>query len=96
MGYFVTSKPWLIVNEYERSRGNSESLFPESHQLIFQARWLIPPVNISSSMVHAMRVVRLISIAGLKPRTFKSWANRVISYLNAIPGKYLHIFDNYG
>ena len=55
-----------------------------------------PPVNISSSMVHAMRVVRLISIAGLKPRTFKSWANRVISYLNAIPGKYLHIFDNYG
>ena len=54
------------------------------------------PVNISSSMVDAMRVIRLISIAGLKPRTFKSWADRVISYLKAIPGKYLHIFDNYG
>ena len=96
MGCCVTSKPWLIVNEYERSRGNSESLFPENHQLIFQARWLMLPVNISSSMVDEMRVIRLISIAGLKPRTFKSWADRVISYLKAIPGKYLHIFDNYG
>ena len=44
-----------------------------------------------------MKVVRLISIANLKPRTFKSWANRIVSFLSAIPGKNLRIiFDNYG
>ena len=57
----------------------------------------MPPDNISSLIVDAMRVVRLISIAGLKPRTFKAWVDRIISYLSAIPGKNLHtIFDNYG
>ena len=51
----------------------------------------------SSLIADAMRVVRLISIAGLKPRTFKSWADQIISYLSAIPGKKLHIIlDNYG
>ena len=51
----------------------------------------------SSLIVDAMRVVRLISIAGLKLQTFKSWADQTISYLSAIPGKNLHIiFDNYG
>ena len=52
--------------------------------------------NISSSIVDAMRIVRLISAVGLKPWTFKPWADRTISYLSAIPGKNLHIiFDNY-
>ena len=51
----------------------------------------------SNSKADAMRVVRLISVAGLKPRTLKSWADRITSYLSAIPGKNLHtIFDNYG
>ena len=27
MDYCVTSKPWSIVNEYEKSRGNNKSLF---------------------------------------------------------------------
>ena len=38
-----------------------------------------------------------ISIAGLKPPTFKSWTDQITSYLSSIPGDNLHvIFDNYG
>ena len=44
-----------------------------------------------------MRLVRLIPIAGLKPRTFKSWANQIVAYISLIPGDELHVVsDNYG
>ena len=97
MDYYVTSKPWSIVNEYEKSRGNNKSIFRNYLQSVSPApKVQKPPDNISSLIVDAMTVVRLISIAGLKPRIFKSWADRIISYLSAILGKNLHIIlDNY-
>ena len=43
-----------------------------------------------------MRVVRIISISGMNPPTFLTWANSVCSYLDALPGEELHIvFDVY-
>ena len=43
-----------------------------------------------------MRVLRMIPIAGIKPRTFKSWADAIMRYLNSMPGNILHIvFDDY-
>ena len=94
----MTSKPWSIVNEYERSHGNNKSLFRNYLQGVSPAPNVQkPPDNISSSNVELVRVVELISVSGLKPRTFKSWADLIIRYISAIPGKNVHIiFDNYG
>ena len=87
--YCVTSKPWSVANEYERSRGNNKSLFRNYLQSESAASKLQKsPYNISSSIVvDTSRVVRLISIARLKQRTFKSWTDRIISYLCVTPGK---------
>ena len=86
--YCVTSKPWSVANEYERSRGNNKSLFRNYLQSESAASKLQKsPDNISSSIIDTTRVVRLISISGLKQRTLKSWADRIISYLCATPGK---------
>ena len=87
----------MIVNEEEKSRNSNKHLFrnhlqncspvPKTHKT---------PGNIMTSIVDAMRVVRMISVAGLKPRTFKSWANNIMSYLSTLVGDKLHvIFDNY-
>ena len=98
MDYCVTSKSWSIVNEYERIDCNNKSLFWNYLQSVSPSPKVQKPLdNMSRSVVDAMRVLRLISIAGSKPRTFMSLADWIISYLSAIPGKNLHIiFYNYG
>ena len=54
------------------------------------------PNNISTSIVDAMRAIRMISVAGLKPHTFKSWADEIMNYLSSMRGNNLHvIFYNY-
>ena len=56
--------------------GNNKSLFWNYLQSASPAPKVEkPPDNMSSLTVDAMRVVRLVSIAGLKPQTFKSWAD---------------------
>ena len=87
MDYYVTSRPYAIVNEDEKSRNNNKHLFrnhlqnlspiPETHNV---------PDNISTSIVDAMRAIRMISVAGLKLRTFKSWADEIMNYLSSMPG----------
>ena len=38
----------------------------------------------------------MISVAVLKPRTFKSWADEIMNYLSSMPGNNLHVnLDNY-
>ena len=55
-----------------------------------------PPAAIQSSVVDAMRVVRLIPITGASSPPFLPWAKRVFRYLEALPGEILHIvFDDY-
>ena len=54
------------------------------------------PNDIHTSIVDAMRIVRLIPITDVKPRTFRCWAINVLNYLNSLPGTIIHIvFDNY-
>ena len=95
MDHCVTSKPWSIVNEYQRSRGNNKSLFRNYLQSVSPAPKVQKISDMSSSIVDLTRVVRLISIAGIKkPRTFKVMGNKV---LKCNHGKNLHIiFDKYG
>ena len=61
MDYCVTSKSWAIVNEDEKSRNNNR------HQFRNQLQNLTPipkirnvPGNISTSVVDAMRAIRMI------------------------------------
>ena len=43
-----------------------------------------------------MRAIRMISVAGLKRHTFKSWADEIMNYLSSMRGNNLHvIFYNY-
>ena len=78
--YCVTGKPRSIVNKYERSHGDNKSIFRNYSQIVSTASKVKkPPDTMSSSIVDAVRVVRLISTTGLKPRTIKSWADRIIA-----------------
>ena len=62
----------------------------------FELLSLIPPTttlpqSIHVSVVDAMRVVRLIPVSNLKPRTFKYWAINVLNHLNLLPGAEIHV-----
>ena len=92
----MASKPWAVVNKDEKSRKNNKHLFqnhlqnlspiPKTHKI---------PDNISTSIVDAMRAIRMISVADSKPQTFKSWADEIMNYLGSMPGNNLNvIFDN--
>ena len=55
-----------------------------------------PSTEIQTSIVDAMRIVRMISIKNANPSIFLSWAKNVFSYIHGLPGDNLHIgFDNY-
>ena len=93
----MTSKPWVTVNGDEKSRNNNKHLFrnhlqnlspiPKTHNV---------PRNISISIVDAMRAIKMIYVAGLKPHTFKSWADEIMNYLSLMAGNNFHvIFNNY-
>ena len=43
-----------------------------------------------------MRAIRILSVATLKSRTVKSWADEIMNYLTSMPANNSHvIFDNY-
>ena len=55
-----------------------------------------PSTAIPTSIVDAMRVVRMISIKNVSPPIFLSWAKNAFSYIHGLPGDNLHfVFDNY-
>ena len=96
MDYCVTSKPWAIVNENEKSRESNKYLLRNYLQNICPVpkKYTLP--DTSASIVDAMRVVRMIGIGNLKPHTYRSWANQIKGYLDSLPGNSLHvIFDDY-
>ena len=42
-------------------------------------------------IVDAMRVVKMVPVKKLKPRTFRRWANDVSKYMKYLPGNTVHI-----
>ena len=92
MDYCITSKP----SADEKSGNNNKHLFRNNLPILFP----IPkthkvPDNISTLIVYVMNAVRMISVADLKPRTFKSWADAIMNYVSLMSGNNLHaIFDN--
>ena len=93
----VTSKPYALCAEDGKARSNLKHLFRNKlQQLNPEGILLTSPMDISVSIVDAMRVVRIIKIDDLKPPTFLTWAKNVFSYIEGLPGEKAHIvFDNY-
>ena len=82
--YCITTGPWAVVNEDDKSRQSRKSLFRNQ----FQGMCPVPktrtsPDPIKEAMVDAMKFVRCTPITGLpKCGTFRMWANRLIIVLN--------------
>ena len=97
MEWPVTSKPWSICKEDSGSRSNQKSIFRNHLELMSpNPSTTIMPNDIHTSIVDAMRIVRLIPITDVKPRTFRCWSINVLKYLNSLPGTIIHIvFDKY-
>ena len=96
MQWPVTSRPWAICNEEEKSRSVNKSLLRNSIQVSSPIPATNTPPFIHTSIVDVMHVVRIISISDMKPPTYIMWANSICSYLNALPGEVLHfVFDVY-
>ena len=93
----VTSKPWSIVNENDKKRDNAKATFRN----LLQNLSPIPssnevPSNVDVSVVDAMRVVKMIPVNKISPRTFRRWCDNVFDYIKSLPGDTVHIvFDNY-
>ena len=55
-----------------------------------------PSTAVPTSIVDAMRVVRMISIKNVSPPIFLLWTKNVFSYIHGLPWDNLHfVFDNY-
>ena len=97
MDWPVTSKPYAIAAEDGKNSSNSKSRLRN----YLQQKCPVEPSNTASvtirtSVVDAMRVVRMIPVQDVDPPTFLSWAKNVFSYIHGLPGDVLHIvFDNY-
>ena len=93
----VTEKPWSIVNENDKARSTAKSIF---RKLLQQNSTVRPSNNVLADIevliVDAMRVVKMVPVKKLKPRTFRRWANNVFKYMKHLPGNTVHIvFDNH-
>lgn len=97
MHWPITSKPWAICNAKGVSRPSSKSLFRNNLELLSPVPpTCTSPTDIQCCIVDAMRVVRIIPIKSLSTSTYKSWADRIVNYLQALPGSILHlVFDDY-
>ena len=85
----MTNKPSAIVNKDQKNCNN------EKHQFRNYLQNLSPvpktykvPDNISTSIVYAVRALRVISVAGLKLHLFKPWADEI----TVMTGNNLHVF----
>ena len=97
MDWPVTSKPYAVAAEDGKICSNSKSLLRNYLQLLCPVKPSnTAPVTIRTSVVDAMRVVRMIPVQDVDPPTFLSWAKNVFSYIHGLPGDVLHIvFDIY-
>ena len=80
----------------KKSCNNNKHLFRNHLQHLSIPKTHKIPENISTSKVDAVRAIRMISVAGLQPHTFKTWADKMMNCLSLMPANNLRvIFDNY-
>ena len=96
MSWPVTTRPWSICNEEEKSRCTSKHQFRNSLQKLCPEKPRKEVPNIPIYIVDAMKIVRMISPFNLFPSTFETWTKYMFNYINNLPGSIAHIvFDVY-
>ena len=97
MYWTVTSKPYSICCENEKTRSNLKSDFRNKLQLMPPLKPInISPTDIKVCVVDTMRVLRLIPITTIQPPTFMKWKEAVKIYLENLPGNTLHVVPGDG
>ena len=97
MDWPVTTRPYEIAAKDGKARSNSKSLFRNYLHCLYQVKPSSDPYTaIQTSIVDAMRVVRIISVKNVNPPIIPSRAKNVFSYIHVLCRDNLHIvFDNY-
>ena len=72
MMWSVTTRPWSICNDEEKSRNNSKSLLRNNLQKRSPIKSVNIPLGIPIHIVDATRVVSIIPVANLEPPTFQT------------------------
>ena len=92
----ITSKPWVFWPTSKTTSSNKH-LFKNTLQMLSPVKASTSvPAEITCSIVDGMRVVRIIPVSDVNPRTFIAWAKRLCEYLMNLPGNILHVvFDMY-
>ena len=93
MSWPVTTRPWSICNEEEKSSCTSKHQFRNSLQKLCPEK---PRKEVPNIPIYIVKIVRMISPFNLFPSTFETWTKYMFNYLNNIPGSIAHIvFDVY-
>ena len=96
MSWPVTSRPWAICNEEEKSRVVRKHLHRNYLQTLAHKKPIHGSTFIPICIVDAMKIVRMIPISELIPPVYKTWAINVFEYMKNIQCDTLHIvFDVY-
>ena len=96
MSWPVTSRPWAICNEEEKSRVVRKHVHRNYLQSLCPTKPIHGTIFVPICIVDAMKVVRMIQINKLKPPIYRTWATNVFNYMKNIPCNTLHVvFDVY-
>ena len=97
MNWPVTNKPYSICSEDGKVKANTKYLFRNKLQSLCPvAPTNFAPKCVSTSVVDAMRVVRIIPIKGTDPPLYSTWAKKLFAYIENLPGNNIHtVLDNY-
>ena len=96
MAWPVTTRPWSICKQDEKSRSNNKSQLRNSLQTMCPLKPQKEDPDIVVCIVDAMKIVRMIPATNLNPPTFMTWVTNKFNYINNLPGKQCHIvFDVY-
>ena len=96
MSWPVTSLPWAICNEEEKSRVVRKQLHRNYLQTLAPKKPIHGSTFVPLCIVDAMKIVRMIPICKLIPPVYQTWAINVFEYMKNIQCNTLHIvFDVY-
>ena len=97
-GTFVFHRKLAAIGVEDRKlRSNSRPFFSNKLRLIYRTKPSSSPTkNKTANAVDAVRIMRVIPIKDLYPAKFTVRVKKILSYIEGLTGKTLHlVFDNY-
>ena len=96
MSWAVTTRPWSICKQDEKSLSNNKSQLLNNLQKMCPSQPRKEDPGVAVCIVDAMMIVRMIPATNLNPPTFMTWATNIFNYINNLLDKICHIvFDIY-